>query len=98
MPSLSSDRLAAQLRVLLTLLVPSVVLLAMVPSAQMLTAGAALVVLATTVALVQTIRAAIAPRSIPPRAREPQTATFAPICRAIALPQDPIRPRAPGLV
>ncbi|GAB3583845.1 hypothetical protein [Calidifontibacter terrae] len=93
-----TDRLAARLRVLLSLFLPTLALIAISSSTQALAGGAALVVLAAAIAVVEGVRRALPPRSAPPRARAAQTATFAPVCRSIALPQDPIRPRAPGLV
>ncbi len=95
--SFDSDRIAAQLRVLLSVLVPAAVLMTLLPSTQV-AGGVALVALAAAVTLIQVTRVVLPMVAAPPRARGPQTATHPPVCRSITLPQDPIRPRAPGLV
>lgn len=92
------DTLAAQLHVLLSLVAPAVVLAGLAPGHQLLVSGAALVVLTAAIGVVQTARTVLLLRPVVPRVRSAQTATFTPVCRCITLPQDPIRPRAPGLV
>lgn len=92
------DRIAAWLRVLLVVTAPAALLLMVTPSATLLSGATVLVVLTAAATAVAAVRVVVLPATAPPRARGPQTATFAPICRCLALPQDPVRPRAPGLV
>ncbi|WP_431841574.1 hypothetical protein [Calidifontibacter indicus] len=92
------DTPAAQLHVLLSLVAPTVVLASVAPGHQLLVGGAAFVALTAAIAMVHLARTVLLLRPVAPLVRSAQTATFTPVCRCITLPQDPIRPRAPGLV
>ena len=92
------DGLAAQLHMLHSLVAPAVVLASLAPGHQLLVGGAVFVALTAAIAMVHIARTVLPPRPVTPRVRSAQTATYPPVCRSLTLPQDPIRPRAPGLV